>query len=159
VNVEAASAPSTSLATPQAISARSARGMALLAAPAAAVAAGLAAELLDFRALRYPLLLMMLAAVTVTALAIEQRGSRPRSSGAKQTLRAIALGIAAWSAAEVLYVLIHALRGEPFDAERFGPQWTQALGLIGVHAFVLGAPTGIAAAAIIRVRAWWLARA
>ena len=50
-------------------------------------------------------------------------------------------------------MIIHAARGQAFEAERFGPQWAQALGLIGVHALFLGAPTGIAAGALLWVRA------
>ena len=42
-------------------------------------------------------------------------------------------------------MLLHVAGGERFDAERFGPQWRQALGLIGVHALFLGAPTGVVA--------------
>lgn len=112
----------------------------LLGAPVVAILAGIAAEWLDFRALRYPLLLMVGAGVLATAYAL---------FGSERTLRAfvaaMVLGAATWAAAETLYVVIHTIRGEPFDAERFGPQWAQALGLIGVHALFLGVPTGIAA--------------
>ena len=61
--------------------------------------------------------------------------------------------LAAWAAAETLYVVLHAAQGERFDAERFGPQWRQALGLIGVHAVVLGAPTGIVAGVLLQANA------
>jgi hypothetical protein len=63
------------------------------------------------------------------------------------------IGTSTWAAAEMLYVIIHGARGEAFEAERFGPQWAQALGLIGVHALFLGAPTGIVAGASLWVRA------
>jgi hypothetical protein len=131
----------------------------LLAPPGAAVAAGMAAEWLDFRALRYPLLLMMLLAVVATALARESRREIRSGFAAREFLLIIGIGVATWGAAETLYVVIHALRGEPFEAERFGPQWAQALGLIAVHAVVLGATTGAVAAVIVRLRGWWLARA
>jgi hypothetical protein len=128
----------------------------LVAAPAVALIAGIAAEWLDFQALRYPLLGAVLAGVTVTAAALDP-GRRQPALG--QALRTVALGVATWGAAEAVYVIIHTLRGEPFDAGRFGPQPAQALGLIAVHALALGAPTGAVAAALLRLRAWWLARA
>ena len=112
---------------------------------AAAIVAGVAAEWLDFRALRYPILLIMLAGVTATAYA--WTGGR---GGWRPFVTAVAIGVAAWAAAETLYVVLHAAQGERFDAERFGPQWRQALGLIGVHAVVLGAPTGIVAAVLLQ---------
>lgn len=109
-------------------------------APFVAVAAGFAAEWLDFRALRYPLLLMVGLGVLATAVALlgPKRGLRPLAL-------TVLLGMATWAAAETLYVLLHVAGGERFDAERFGPQWRQALGLIGVHALFLGAPTGVVA--------------
>jgi hypothetical protein len=130
----------------------------LAGAPAALALAGGAAEWLDFRALRYPILLVMLAGVVLTARALETsaQGDLVRRQA---VVRTVAIGVGAWAAAESLYVVIHALRGQPFDAERFGPQWAQALGLIAVHALVLGAPTGVAAAAVLRLRSWWAARA
>jgi hypothetical protein len=118
----------------------------LLGAPIVALLAGLAAEWLDFRALRYPLLLLVGMGVLATAIALFER-ERP--------LRAFALtvlvGAATWGAAETLYVILHLVQGESFDAERFGPQWRQALGLIGVHALFLGVPTGIAAGVLRNV--------
>jgi hypothetical protein len=119
----------------------------LFSAPAVALAAGLAAEWLDFRALRYPLLLSVLVGVLATSLALSAR-TRPRIRDAMIT---VAIGVATWGAAETIYVVIHTLRGEAFHAERFGPQWSQAFGLIAVHAFALGAPTGVAAALLQRV--------
>ena len=126
----------------------------LLAAPLAPLATGIAAEWLDFRALRYPILLLMFTGVTATAIALTQSPSRTTLVA----LRALALGVLAWAAAETVYVIIHAARGTPFDAERFGPQWAQALGLIGVHALALGAPTGVVAALMLLLRERWLAR-
>jgi hypothetical protein len=113
-------------------------------APIVAVLAGFAAEWLDFRTLRYPILLLVGLGVLATAYAIH---------GARPNLRAAALivllGAATWGAAESLYAAIHVARGNEFDAARFGPQWRQAVGLIAVHAGVLGVPTGIAAAALL----------
>jgi len=141
----------------------------IFGAPVAAALAGVTAEWLDVRALRYPLLLMVLAGVAATAFAIESRGrdvanasdparGRGQESGRgkplrQRVVRALIIGVSTWAAAEMLYVIIHAARGEAFEAERFGPQWAQALGLIGVHALFLGAPTGIVAGALLRVRA------
>lgn len=126
----------------------------LFAAPLAAVAAGCAAEWLDFRALRYPLLAMMLAGVVATASALDRRGDTnlaPRGV-AGTMLRAVLAGVLAWTLAESVYVMLHVLRGEAFDAQRFGPQPAQALGLIAVHALFLGGPTGLAAAALVWLR-------
>jgi hypothetical protein len=120
----------------------------LLGAPTAAILAGIAAQWLDFNALRYPLLLMVLAGVTATAYAIT--GGR---AGWRAFAVTVAIGIATWCAAETLYVIIHTALGEPFDAERFGPQWSQALGLIAVHAFVLGLPTGVVAGVLLHAAA------
>ena len=120
-------------------------GLLIFGAPVAAALAGVSAEWLDFRALRYPLLLLVLVGVLATASAIESRG--------RGTLvRVLIIGVATWAAAETLYVIIHAARGEAFAAGRFGPQWGQALGLIVVHALVLGAPTGIVAGALLWIR-------
>ncbi len=115
-------------------------------APIVAVLAGLSAQWLDFRALRYPLLLLVLAGALATAYAL---------FGVRATVRAFAmtalLGVVTWAAAETLYVVIHGASGQSFDAPRFGAQWSQALGLIAIHAGVLGAPTGIVAALLLRV--------
>jgi len=115
----------------------------LFGAPLAAILAGMAAEWLDFRTLRYPLLIMVGAGVLSTAWAL---------FGVQRTLRAffatVLLGAATWAAAETLYVALHAIQGERFDAERFGPQWAQAVGLIGIHALFLGVPTGGAVAVV-----------
>ena len=93
-------------------------------------------------------LLPWLAGVTATAYA--WTGGR---GGWRPFVTAVAIGVAAWAAAETLYVVLHAAQGERFDAERFGPQWRQALGLIGVHAVVLGAPTGIVAGVLLQANA------
>jgi len=123
---------------------RSSASIFVAAAPAAALLAGLAAEFLDFRALRYPLLLVAGAAVLATAFALFSR-----RDGLRPLLVTVLVGAATWGAAESLYVLLHLARGEAFDAPRFGAQWSQALGLIGVHALFLGVPTGIAAATLV----------
>jgi hypothetical protein len=123
----------------------------LWGAPVAAVLAGMAAEWLDFRALRYPLLLMVGLGVLATAHALTagRAGWRP-------FVTAVLLGASTWGAAETLYVLLHVAQGERFDAPRFGAQATQALGLIGVHAAFLGLPTGVVAGAILQARARFL---
>ena len=124
----------------------SASGWMILGAPAAAILAGLAAEWLDFRALRYPLLLGVGLGVLATALALfgRDRGLRP-------FLLVVVLGAATWAAAETLYVIIHASRGAPFETERFDSEWAKGLFLIGVHALFLGVPTGFAAAVVRHV--------
>lgn len=119
-----------------------------LAAPLVAVLAGLAAEFLDFRALRVPLLLMVGLGVLGTSYAATQ--GRP---GVREFAIAVAIGAATWAAAESLYVVLHVAAGEAFEAERFGPQWAQALGLIGAHGLFLGVPTGIAAGVLLHLGA------
>jgi hypothetical protein len=113
----------------------------LLGAPLVAIVAGLAAEWLDFRALRYPILLLVGFGVLATAVALF---GRERS--ARALLLTIVLGAATWAAAETLYVTVHAARGETFETERFASEWAKGLFLIGVHGLFLGVPTGIAAA-------------
>jgi hypothetical protein len=124
----------------------------LLAAPIAAIIAGVSAEWLDFRALRYPLLLMVLAAVVATQCALDAQAPRSRSLSGSM-LRTVLLGVFTWGAAQTIYVALHVLQGERFDAPRFGPQALQALGLIAAHALFLGAPTGFAAGVILQLRA------
>lgn len=129
----------------------------IFGAPVAAALAGVSAEWLDFRALRYPLLLLVLTGVLATAHTIESRGRGQESGRGRRRpysalVRTLIIGVLTWAAAETLYVMVHAARGEAFEAERFGPQWVQALGLIGVHGLVLGAPTGIAAGVLLQVR-------
>jgi hypothetical protein len=121
------------------------------AAPAAALAAGLAAEWLDFRALRVPLLVMVGFGVVGTA-AVATRGVR--------ALRAFAIavlaGVVTWSVAEAVYCIVHVALGERFEAERFGPQPMQALGLIAAHGVFLGAPTGaVAGVLLVTWRRFW----
>jgi hypothetical protein len=123
--------------------------MLIYAAALAAVLAGIAAEWLDFRALRYPILLSVGVGVLFTAHSVFGRRTSVRTF-----LWTVALGVATWAAAESLYVAIHAARGEAFEAERFGPQWVQAVGLIGVHGLFLGLPTGLAAAAVLSALGW-----
>jgi hypothetical protein len=121
----------------------------IYAAALAAVLAGIAAEWLDFRSLRYPILLCVGVGVLFTAHSI--LGVR---TSVRTFLWTVALGVATWAAAESLYVAIHAARGEAFEAERFGPQWVQAFGLIGVHGIFLGLPTGLAAATLLSAHSW-----
>lgn len=111
---------------------------------AAAFVAGALSAFTDFRALREPILVMMVIAVALSAASLvrDKRGWRP-------FLTALALGPAAWAGAQVVYVLLQAIRGEPLEADRFGPQWAQALGLIGAHALFLGVPTGAAAGGLL----------
>jgi hypothetical protein len=123
----------------------------LLAAPAAALATGMAAEWLDFRALRYPILALMFVAVLATAWAATTGHGRLRIA-----VIAIGVGIAAWAAAETVYVVLHAARGEEFGFDRFDSQPARALGLIAVHALFLGVPTGVAAALALQLL--WLRR-
>ena len=106
-------------------------------APLVAILAGMAAEWLDFRALRVPLLLMVGFGVLATATALNRR-----RRGWPAFLTAIAVGSAAWAGAETVYAIIHVATGQRFDAERFGPQWSQAVILILAHGLFLGAPTG-----------------
>lgn len=121
----------------------------LLGAPLVAVLAGLSAQWLDFRELRVPLLAMVGFGVLATAatLAGSRRGWRPF---AMTTL----VGIVTWAAAETVYVLLHVALGERFHAERFGPQWSQAIGLIAAHGVFLGAPTGATVGAFLQALAW-----
>ena len=120
----------------------------LLGAPVAAALAGIAAEWLDFRALRFPLLLTVGSGVLLTTIAM-LHGRR----GWRAAAATVLLGAATWGAAETLYALLHIVTGQRFDAPRFGPQPAQALGLIGVHAVFLGLPTGAVAAALLHARA------
>ncbi len=126
---------------------RPSRGAAALVwgAPLAALLAGIGAEWLDFRALRVPFLLVVGCGVLATSYALS--GTHP--GGRRQMALTVLVGMAAWGAGEALYTVIHTARGEPFHAARFGPQPAQALGLIGVHALILGLPTGLAAAALL----------
>ena len=113
-----------------------------------ALIVGAAGEWLDFRALRAPILLAVGVCVLAAACSIRTRGS------ARDFLRTAVIGAATWGAGGTLYAIIHVVRGESFDASRFGPQWSQALGLIGVHALLLGLPTGIAVAALMQAYRW-----
>ena len=117
-------------------------------APLVALLGGMSAEWLDFRALRLPLLLMVGLGVLATSYAIS--GTR---TGLRPFLLTIAVGAVTWAAAETVYAVIHVAGGERFHAERFGPQWSQALGLIAAHGLFLGTPTGIAAACVLHAPA------
>jgi hypothetical protein len=115
-------------------------------APIAALAAGLAAEWLDFRALRYPLLLIVGAGVLATAWSLF--AVRPNVIALMLT---VGMGAATWAAAETLYVVLHLALGGRFSFEAAGPQWAQAVLLIILHASLLGVPTGVAAALALRM--------
>lgn len=125
------------------------RAVLLGGAPIAALLIGLSAEWLDFRELRIPLLLI--AGFGVLATAYARYDERP---GWQPLLPTLVIGMATWGAAQTIYVVLHTARGESFDAARFGPQWAQALGLIAAHMLFLGAPTGLAAALLLRLPFW-----
>ena len=65
--------------------------------------------------------------------------------------RSVGVGAATWGLAQTVYVCAHVVAGEPFDAERFGPQWSQAIGLIVAHALFLGIPTGAVAGLLLNL--------
>jgi hypothetical protein len=104
----------------------------------------MSAEWLDFRALRLPLLLIVGCGVLATAYAL---GGRARDWRAAS--RTVFVGIATWAGVQCVYSVIHLASGERFRADRFGPQWSQAIGLIAAHGLFLGAPTGIVAALVL----------
>ncbi len=116
------------------------------AAPAVALGAGALAQWADFQALRVPLLLFVGVGVLATAYAATS-GAR----GWRAAAIAVAVGIGTWALAEAVYSILHVSLGERFHADRFGPQWSQAIGLIAAHGLFLGAPTGIAAALLLRL--------
>lgn len=121
----------------------------LWAADALVVAlGGMSAEWLDFRALRVPLLAMAGCGVLAAAWAM----TRGRT-GLRPFLSTVAAGAATWAAIEALYVVIHLAAGERFHAERFGPQWSQAIGLVAAHGLFLGVPTGVAVALVLHAAA------
>jgi len=124
----------------------------VLGAPVVAVLAGMAAEWLDFRALRVPLLLMVGFGVLATASRLV--GARAGGTFATASWRpfalAVLLGAATWAAAEGVYTIIHVVLGHQFHADRFGPQWSQAVGLIAAHGLFLGAPTGAVAGLMLQ---------
>ena len=122
------------------------RRLLLLGAPIVALLAGTAAEWLDFRELRAPLLLMVGLGVLATAYAVN--GTR---GGWRPLVWTVLIGVATWAGAQGVYAIIHAASGERFHADRFGPQWSQAMALIAAHGVFLGAPTGLAAAILLRV--------
>ena len=115
---------------------------------------GMAAEWLDFRALRVPLLILAGCGALAATWAI----TRGRV-GMRPFLATVAAGAVTWAAIEGLYVVLHLASGERFHAERFGPQWSQAVLLVAAHGLFLGVPTGIVAALVLaasaRVRHAW----
>lgn len=139
----------TTLAQTRAPLAPESRSALLAGAPLVALLAGLSAQWVDFQALRLPLLFMVGFGVLATAYAVlgPRRGWRPFAL-------ATLLGVATWAAAETVYAIVHVALGERFHAERFGPQWSQAIGLIAAHGVFLGAPTGLVAGGILQIAAW-----
>jgi hypothetical protein len=123
-------------------------GLLLLGAPIVALFGGMAGEWVDFRALRVPLLVMVGFGVLATAYAAG--GAR---GGWRRFAMTVLIGATTWAAAQTVYVAIHLASGERFHADRFGPQWSQAIALIAAHGAFLGAPTGIAAAILLRIPA------
>lgn len=125
---------------------RSAGSILIFGAPLVAVLAGMSAEWLDFRALRVPLLLLVGFGVLATAYAAggARHGWRPFAM-------TVLIGAATWAAAQSIYAAIHVASGERFEADRFGPQWSQAVVLIAAHGVLLGVPTGITAAVVLRL--------
>lgn len=121
-------------------------GVLFLGAPLAAVVSGMAGEWLDFRALRVPLLVAVGFGVLATAYAIHGTGG-----GWRRFAATVLIGAGTWAGAQSIYVAIHLASGERFHAERFGPQWSQAIALVAAHGAFLGAPTGFAAALILRI--------
>jgi hypothetical protein len=121
-----------------------------LGAPLVAALGGMSAEWLDFRELRVPLLLMVGFGVLATAHVVA--GTRP---GWRAFAVATLVGVATWAAVETIYSIIHVARGEQFHAGRFGPQWSQAIGLIAAHGLFLGAPTGAVAGVMLQWRPLW----
>ncbi len=116
------------------------------AAPVVAVLAGMAAQWLDFRALRLPLLLLVGFGVLATALVLAD-GRR----GWRTFALAVGVGAAAWATEQTVYVMLHVALREPFEAERFGPQWSQAIILILAHGLFLGVPTGAFAGLLLHL--------
>jgi hypothetical protein len=112
------------------------------------VLGGMSAEWLDFRALRVPLLLMAGCGVLAVAWAM----TRGRT-GMRPFVETVAAGAATWAAIEATYVVLHLAGGERFHAERFGPQWSQAVLLIAAHGVFLGVPTGVGVAIVLHAAA------
>jgi hypothetical protein len=119
-------------------------------APLVALLGGMSAEWLDFRELRVPLLFMV--GFGVLATAYRMTGTR---AGWRAFAVAVLVGVATWAAVEGVYTITHVARGEQFHADRFGPQWSQAIGLIAAHGLFLGTPTGAAAGVMLQWRSLW----
>jgi hypothetical protein len=71
--------------------------------------------------------------------------------GWRTWLQSVLVGAVTWAGAQVVYVFAHIVAGVPLDAERFGPQWAQALGLIVAHAVFLGIPSGAVAGLLLNI--------
>jgi hypothetical protein len=138
--------PRTRRYEPAAVPAAPASKLLLAGAPVVAILGGMAAQWLDFRELRIPLLLTVGLGVLATAYAMSGT-----STGWRGAFRTVLVGVATWAAIESLYAVIHVASGERFHADRFGAQPSQAIGLIAAHGLFLGAPTGLLAALLLRL--------
>jgi hypothetical protein len=115
------------------------------AAPTVALVAGVAAEFLDFRELRAPLLALVGAGVLATAYSFA--GTR---TGVRPFAVALATGVLTWAGAEAAYSVLHFAAGGQFELSAGGPQPVQALALIALHGVLLGVPTGVAAGLLLQ---------
>lgn len=108
-----------------------------------ATASGIAAH---FFSERQPLLVPTSVAVVMASYAL---------SGGLPFRRALAVsvgvGFALWGFEQAVYAVVHVASGEEFTADRFGPQWSQALLLILAHATLIGVPSGVVAALLLRM--------
>lgn len=106
-----------------------------------AVVSGIGAHVMTDR---QPLLLPMSIAVFAAAYALTAT-ARP----ARLVIVSLAAGAALWGLEQVVYAITHVAAGDEFTADRFGPQWLQALALIGAHATLIGLPSGLVAALVL----------
>ncbi len=115
----------------------------VVGAPLAAVISGVCAH---FFADRQPLLIPMMIGIVATSFALARGGT-----GLRVFLLALAVGFLAWGGEQIVYSITHVAAGEQFEAERFGPQWAQVLGLTLAHAVFLGLPSGLLAGLLLHV--------
>jgi ABC-type Co2+ transport system permease subunit len=71
------------------------------------------------------------------------------ASGLRIVYISVAAGMALWGAEQIVYAVTHLAAGESFSADRFGPQWLQAIMLVLAHATLLGVPSGLVAGLIL----------
>ena len=114
-----------------------------MGAPLAAVVSGVLAH---FVADRQPLLIPMTIGIVATSFALARGRKGPRVF-----LLALGVGFLAWGGEQIVYSITHVIAGERFEAERFGPQWAQVLGLTFAHAVFLGLPSGLLAGLLLHV--------